>query len=144
MNMQRGVLLDTGPLVAYFCPSDRFHDWAVSQFANFSPPVLTCEPVLAESCFLLARAGVPATRILAKVAQGVFRIALNVEKEAAAIATLMQRYADLPMSLADACLVRMAENSSSASCPICTLDGDFRVYRRHGRTPLDLIIPDPT
>ncbi len=140
--MQRGVLLDTGPLVAYFCPTDRFHEWAVSQFATFSAPVLTCEPVLAESCYLLARAGVPATRILAKVAQGVFRIGVNIEKDAASISTLMQRYADLPMSLADACLVRLAENSSGATCSICTLDSDFRVYRRHGRTPLDLIIPD--
>ncbi|MDP2810548.1 MAG: PIN domain-containing protein [Rhodocyclaceae bacterium] len=137
--MRHGVLLDTGPLVAYFCPTDRFHDWAVSQFAAFAPPVTTCEPVLAESCFLLARAGVPATRILAKVTQGALRIGLNVEREAAAIATLMQRYADRPMSLADACLVRMAEILPGS---LCTLDGDFHVYRRHGRTPLDLIVPD--
>jgi predicted nucleic acid-binding protein len=137
--MHRGVLLDTGPLVAYFCSTDRFHEWAVSQFATFSPPVVTCEPVLAESCFLLARAGVPATRILAKVTQGVLHIGLDVGKEAAAIATLMQRYADRPMSLADACLVRMAEILPG---PLCTLDGDFHVYRRHGRMPLDLIIPD--
>ena len=92
--MRRGVLLDTGPLVAYFCPADRFHAWAVEQFASFVAPVTTCEPVLAESCFLLARAGVPPTRILAKLAQGVFRIGLDLEREAAAIATLMQRYGD--------------------------------------------------
>lgn len=137
--MQRGVLLDTGPLVAYFCPSDRFHDWAVSRFATFTAPVTTCEPVLAEACFLLARAGVPPTRVLAKLAQGVFRIGLNVEKEADAIAALMQRYADLPMSLADACMVRLAEKHPG---PLCTLDGDFRVYRRHGREALNLIVPD--
>ena len=137
--MQRGVLLDTGPLVAYFCPSDHFHAWAVSPFASFVTPVTTCEPVLAESCFLLARAGVSPTRILAKLAQGVFRIGLGVEREAAAIATLMQRHADLPMSLADACMVRLAETQPS---PLCTLDRAFRVYRRQGRHPLDLIIPD--
>jgi len=137
--MQRGVLLDTGPLVAYFCPTDRFHDWAVHQFSNFTAPVVTCEPVLAESCFLLARAGVPATRILSKITQGAVSIGLNIEKESAALATLMQRYANLPMSLADACMVRLAETLHS---PICTLDSDFRVYRRQGRTPLDLIIPE--
>lgn len=137
--MQRGVLLDTGPLVAYFCPNDRFHDWAVQQFSNFTPPVFTCEPVLAESCFLLARAGVPATRILAKLTQGAISIGLNIEKESSNLAALMQRYADLPMSLADACMVRLAENLSG---PVCTLDNDFRIYRRHGRAPLDLIIPD--
>jgi predicted nucleic acid-binding protein len=137
--MRRGVLLDTGPLVAYFCPADRFHAWAVEQFASFVAPVTTCEPVLAESCFLLARAGVPPTRILAKLAQGVFRIGLDLEREAAAIATLMQRYADRPMSLADACMVRLAETQPG---PLCTVDNDFHIYRRQGRHPLDLIIPD--
>ena len=137
--MQRGVLLDTGPLVAYFCPTDRFHDWAVQQFASFVAPVTTCEPVLAESCFLLARAGVPPTRILSKLAQGVFRIGLGVEHEAAKVIALMQRYADLPMSLADACMVRLAEMHPG---PLCTLDRDFHVYRRQGRHALELIIPD--
>lgn len=137
--MQRNVLLDTGPLVAYFCPTDTFHSWAVSQFASFATPVLTCEAVLAESCFLLARAGVPPTRILAKLAQGVFRIGLNLEKESAAVHSLMQRYANLPMSLADACMVRLAEVHSG---PVCTLDGDFHTYRRNGRDVLNLIIPD--
>ncbi len=137
--MQRSVLLDTGPLVAYFCPADRYHAWAVSQFAAFVAPVTTCEAVLAESGFLLARAGVSPTRILSKLAQGVFHIGLDVEREAAAIAALMQRYADRPMSLADACMVRMAEMQPG---PVCTLDRDFPVYRRHGRQALDLIIPD--
>ena len=137
--MQRGVLLDTGPLVAYFCPTDRFHAWAVSQFASFIAPVTTCEPVLAESCFLLARAGVSPTRVLNKLAQGVFRIGVGIERDAAAIAALMQRYADLPMTLADACMVRLAETQPG---PLCTLDRDFHVYRRQGRHPLDLIMPD--
>lgn len=136
--MLRGVLLDTGPLVAYFCPTERHHDWAVRQFASFAPPVLTCEPVLAESCFLLARAGVPPTRVLAKLTQGALRIGIAVDKEAGALATLMQRYASLPMSLADACMVRLAEIRPG---PLCTLDSDFRVYRRNGRTPLELVVP---
>ena len=98
--MQRGVLLDTGPLVAYFCPTDRFHAWAVSQFASFVAPVTTCERVLAESCFLLARAGVPPTRVLNKLAQGVFRIGLDIVRDSATIAVLMQRHLELPVSLA--------------------------------------------
>jgi len=137
--MHRGVLLDSGPLVAYFCPNDRFHGWAVSQFATFAAPVITCEPVLAESCFLLGRAGISPARILDKLAQGVLHIGLNIEHEAVALVKLMKRYADLPMSLADACMVRLAETLPG---PICTLDSDFHVYRRHGRTALNLIIPD--
>ncbi len=139
--MLHGVLLDTGPLVAYFCPGERHHDWAVRQFASFAPPVLTCEPVLAESCFLLARVGVPPHRVLTKLTQGALRIGIAVDREAAAIAALMERYANLPMSLADACLVRMAETRPGPPA-LCTLDGDFRVYRRNGRDPLELIVPE--
>jgi len=136
--MLHGVLLDTGPLVAYFCPTERHHDWAVRQFASFASPVLTCEPVLTESCFLLARAGVPPARVLAKLRQGALRIGIAVDKEVDALVALMQRYANLPMSLADACMVRLAEIRPG---PLCTLDGDFRVYRRNGRAPLELIVP---
>ncbi|NWG29905.1 MAG: PIN domain-containing protein [Rhodocyclaceae bacterium] len=137
--MLRGVLLDTGPLVAYFCPGERHHEWAVRQFETFVPPALTCEAVLAESCFLLARAGVSPDRVLAKLSQGALRIGLSLEQEAGALASLMQRYANLPMSLADACLVRLAETRPG---PLCTLDRDFRVYRRNGHVPLDLIMPE--
>jgi predicted nucleic acid-binding protein len=71
----------------------------------------------------------------------VFRIGLGVEREAAAILALMERYADRPMSLADACMVRLAETQPG---PLCTLDRDFHIYRRQGRHALDLIMPDDT
>lgn len=136
--MKAGVLVDTGPLVAYFCAKDSYHSWAVRQFASFAPPSLTCEPVVTEACFLLERAGVPASKLLAKVGQGAFRIGLHLDSEIAAIDELAVRYKDLPMSLADACLVRLAEVSGG---PICTLDSDFLVYRKHRRRHLDLITP---
>jgi predicted nucleic acid-binding protein len=82
---------------------------------------------------------VPPTRVLNKLAQGVCRIGRGVERDAAAIVALMQRYADLPMSLADACMLRLAESQPG---PRCTLDRDFQAYRRQGRHPLDLIKPD--
>ncbi len=51
----------------------------------------------------------------------------------------MRRYANVPMSLADACLVRMSE--LAAGCVLFTLDGDFRIYRRHRRQKIPLVIP---
>lgn len=51
----------------------------------------------------------------------------------------MRRYADVPMSLADACLVRMSELSDDAS--VLTLDSDFRIYRRLGRQAIPLLTP---
>jgi predicted nucleic acid-binding protein len=63
---------------------------------------------------------------------------LQLEREMAAIRVLMQRYANVPMSLADACLVRLAEMTD---LPICTLDRDFAIYRANQRRPLTLITP---
>lgn len=136
--MRTGAVMDTGPLVAYFCASEARHAWAVAQFAVIKPPILTCEPVLTETCFLLWRANVPATRLLAKVKPGGLQIGIRFDEESGPICDLMHRYRNLPMSLADACLVRLAEISGR---PICTLDSDFTIYRGHGRAPLHLIIP---
>ena len=136
--MRTGAVMDTGPLVAYFCANEARHSWAVEQFANLTPPVLTCEPVLTETCFLLGRAKQPASRLLDKVRLGALQIGVHLEDEVGAIGELMQRYRNLPMSLADACLVRLAEISR---LPICTLDSDFEIYRGHRGTILALIHP---
>ncbi len=133
-----GAVVDTGPLVAYSCAGEARHDWAVRQFANFAPPLITCEPVMAEACFLLARRGVPNWRLLEKLEQGALRIGLRLDAEARAIGALMRRYGDVPMSLADACLVRLAELTG---LPVCTLDSDFAIYRAHRRQRLVLLAP---
>ena len=138
--MRTGVLLDTGPLVAYLWSADRYHEWAVGQFASFDLPFITCEPVITEACFVTARNRVSPTHVLETVTRGVVQIGLQIEHELAAIRTLMERYANVPMSLADACLVRLAEITG---LPICTLDSDFAIYRASGRRALTLITPDP-
>ncbi len=136
--MRSGVLLDTGPLVAYLHPRDAYHDWAVETFDGFAPPVITCEPVLTEACFLVARTKLPAARVLEYVARGGVQIGLRLDKETAEIGALMERYANVPISLADACLVRLAEITG---LPVCTLDSDFGIYRTHRRRALTLITP---
>jgi uncharacterized protein len=136
--MPVAALLDTGPLVAYLYPRDRYHDWAVEQLAAAKSPFLTCEAVLTEACFLTARNGQAPIRVLQLLDSGVLQIGLGIEDELSAVKALMARYANLPMSFADACLVRMAEMTR---LPICTLDADFTVYRAHGRQALDLISP---
>jgi predicted nucleic acid-binding protein len=130
--------MDTGPLVAYFCRTEARHAWAVEQFEMLEPPILTCEPVLTETCFLLRRANVPAARLLEKVRPGVLQVGIRLDQEAGAIADFMHRYRNLPMSFADACLVRLAEISG---LPICTLDSDFTIYRGHRGARLNLISP---
>jgi uncharacterized protein len=136
--VRTGAVMDTGPLVAYFCANEARHSWAVEQFANLAPPILTCEAVLTETCFLLGRAKEPASRLLEKVQRGALQIGLHLDEEAGSIDELMQRYRNLPMSLSDACLVRLAEISR---LPICTLDSDFEIYRARRSTVLTLISP---
>lgn len=133
-----GLLLDTGPLVSYLCPRDAYHDWALAEFAAAEAPFLTCEPALTEACFLVARARLSPGRVLELVARGVVRLGLDLADELRPVQALMQRYANVPMSLADACLVRMAERTS---LPICTLDSDFTIYRAQGRGTLQLVSP---
>ena len=133
------VIIDTGPLVAYFNGRDRWHRWVVEQMSAFATPLLTCEPVLTEACFLIHRAGGRPADLIRKVDQGVLEIGIDLAKEAAAIEGLLKRYDDTPMSPADACLVRLSERF--ADCRVFTLDSDFEHYRRNGRQIIPLLRP---
>ena len=104
-----------------------------------APPLLTCEPVLTEACFLIQRAGGRPEDLIRKLAQGGFEIGIDLEEDAAGVTTLMQRYAQTPMSLADACLVRLAELYPQS--PVLTLDSDFAIYRKNGRQVIHMIHP---
>jgi uncharacterized protein len=134
------TIVDTGPLVAYFNAADRWHRWVREQMATLSAPLLTCEPVLTEACFLIRRAGGEPTQLIRKLEQGVLAVSIDLEEEAGAIAALLARYEDTPMSLADACLVRLSERH--AECRIFTLDSDFQHYRRNARQVIPLLYPN--
>ncbi len=134
------LLLDTGPWVALHCCDERHHAWAKAQFARHAGPFLTCEAVVTETCFLLARAGFDPAKALALVERGVVRIAMTLAEELAAVRTLFGRYDNVPASLADACLIRMSELYEPSR--VVTLDSDFHVYRRHGRKVIPLLRPD--
>jgi len=133
------IIVDTGPLVAYFNRRDRWHPWVVEQMSALSPPLVTCEPVLTEACFLMQRAGGRPADLIRKVAQRNLEIGVDLADDASAIESLMQRYADTPMSLADACLVRLTERLPD--CRLFTLDADFEHYRRSGRHLIPLLRP---
>lgn len=137
--MREVVILDTGPLVALYDARDEHHRWARETMDLLPAAVITCEPVLTEACFLLARGGADPIRILRAVREGVLQPAFELRDEAAALETLMARYADTPMSLADACLVRLAE--IHRDCRVLTLDRHFARYRRYGRSVIPLLSP---
>jgi predicted nucleic acid-binding protein len=133
------VLLDTGPLVAYLNTDDAHHAWACEQFARDSARLVTCEAVLTEAFYLLRRFRPQVAALRVMLADGVFDLTFSLGKERAFVVGLMERYQDVPMSLADACLVRLAE--LRPSMPVLTLDGDFRIYRRNKRQQIPVIAP---
>ena len=77
--------------------------------------------------------------MVALVERGVVDPSFRLADEAAAVARMMKKYRDVPMSLADACLVRMTEHHPGSV--VLTLDGDFRVYRRGGRESVPVRMP---
>jgi len=138
--MKDAVLLDTGPLVAFLAAGIEHHGWVCEQWERLHPPLLTCEPVLTEAAFLLKREGRETDPIFELLERGVLRVGLEIEDQLADLRASMRRYRDRPMSLADACLVRLAELHPGAT--VFTLDGDFRIYRRHGNKVIPVLMPE--
>lgn len=133
------ILVDTGPLVAYLNARDRYHDWAKEQLGLVQPPLLTCEAVLSEVLFLLRGHRAAQAAVMGFVESGLLRLPFRLQDEAGTVSKLLQRYAEVPMSLADACLVRMSEQHGSTV--VLTLDSDFAIYRRHRRQVVPNIRP---
>lgn len=134
------LLLDTGPLFAYLSAADIHHDWAVKQLGTFPGPLLSCEPVLTETAYLISRRGGRLDGLWAFLRRGMIRTPFRLESEFEAVSALMRRYGDVPMDLADACLVRLSEHYRD--CYVFTTDGDFRLYRRLGRQVIPLVFPN--
>jgi uncharacterized protein len=138
--MNRRVLLDTGPLVALLNGRDKHHQWAKVQWSQTAPPLLTCEAVLSEACFLLRAAPGGSEAVMELLRRHVVEMAFHLEDHVEVVSRVMRKYATVPMSLADACLVRMAELFPEST--LLTLDGDFRLYRKAGRHVVPVIMPE--
>ena len=138
--MKSPVLLDTGPLVTFLAAGLKLHDWVCGQWQRLRPPLITCEPVLTEAAFLLAREGRETDPLLALLERGVLQVGLEIEDQLADLRALMSRYRNRPMSLADACLVRLAELHRNGI--VFTFDADFRIYRRHGNKVIPVLMPE--
>jgi len=134
------VVVDTGPLVALLNSRDSHHEWVRKTLDVVEPPLRTCEAVISEACFIVRRLRGGPDAVLELLARGIVQIGFRLDAELAAVTKLMTRYAAMPMSLADACLVRMTELDRRAT--ILTIDSDFRIYRRNGRQTVPVILPD--
>jgi predicted nucleic acid-binding protein len=132
------VLIDTGCIVALLDRSARQHRQCVEVISSLDAPLITCEAVIAESCYLLRNlAGAPSA-ILENLDRGVFLVPYRLAGNAGAVSSLMLKYADLPMAFADACLVHMAEIFKTGR--VLTLDRDFAIYRWQRNRRFDMLL----
>jgi len=133
------VLVDAGPLVAALRKRDRQHAWARAQLTARPAPLLTCEAVLSEAFYLLQSVSGGCHALAALIERGLLEVRFDFQGEREATLRLLHKYADTPMSFADACLVRMSELHRNSQ--VFTLDHDFAAYRRNGRERIPLISP---
>ena len=135
--MARSVLVDAGFVVALLSSRDAHHQWAVTQASELPPPWSTCEAVLSEAFHLLGARG--AKSLGALLRRRALLVAFEVGENLESVLRLIEKYRDVPMSLADACLVRVSE--TLADPVILTTDEDFRIYRRHSRQTVPCVAP---
>ena len=133
------LILDSGPLAAYLDKNDSFHRWADVQLKSDFSLLITCEAVLSEVNFLLRKPSHGIDLLLQFLRDAPIVIQPIYDGNKKNILELLDRYSNLPMSFADACLVRISELYPEA--PILTLDSDFLIYRRNKNERLPLIIP---
>jgi predicted nucleic acid-binding protein len=138
--MKQAVIVDTGVLVALLNKNDEYHQWASAQLKRIQPPLLTCEAIIFETFFLCGKRQQAVKVIFNYLKAGIIKTPFVFANEYDVIEKLMLKYADVPMSLADACLVRLSEQYQN-SC-VFTLDSDFLIYRKNGNEMISLIYPE--
>jgi predicted nucleic acid-binding protein len=134
----RPVGLDTVAIVALLDRSERLHKRCVAAIGGISRPLITCEAVIAESCYLLRELPGAAEAVVENVNRGIFVIRFQLAQSAAAVHRILHKYRDMEIDFADACLIRLAEEVESGE--ILTLDRDFRVYRWGRNQPFEPLI----
>lgn len=138
-GLRTGVLVDTGPLVALLNAVDSHHASTARQLAFIQPPLITCEAVLSEATHLVRQLPGGRAALLEMVDEGFLSIGLQISGQSAELLAMITRYASVPTSLADACMVRLAELHPRS--PLWTFDSNFSVYRKNGRHVITLISP---
>ena len=138
--MRERLILDTGPLVAFLDHREARHSWVVETFRQLQTPFFTCEAVVTEACFISQRAPRAIEQIAEWIEIGFIDLSFRLGDSSERIFGLMEKYHDLPMSLADACLVTMIEKGIGDR--VFTLDQHFRVYRHSGRRVVPVLMPE--
>jgi hypothetical protein len=127
MRKDVAVLVDTGPLVAIFDEDDADHETCLEVSRSIRCPLITVWPVITEAMYLLSPSPQTQDRLWEFIVRGALQIAELTQADVPHLRQIMPKYADLPMDLADAALVRVAERENIRT--IFTLDQtDFHIY----------------
>ena len=132
------VLLDTGVIVALLDKSEQYHKRCVASLAALEAPLITCEAVIAESCYLLRKNKAAPAAVLENVESASFLLPYRLTGRATKLMKLLNKYANVPMGFADGCLVDMAGEFQTGR--ILTLDRDFLIYRWGTNRPFELLV----
>jgi predicted nucleic acid-binding protein len=133
------VLLDTGVIFALLDRREWAHEQCVRVLEGLHRPLVTCEAVIAESCYLLRHRQDAMDAVLANVQSGFFAIPLQLSRSASQIQAILKKYRDTPADFADACLVQLADELDTGD--ILTLDSDFAHYRWRRNRSFCMLIP---
>ena len=133
------VLLDTGVIVALLDRSERRHEACVEALEDVTARLVTCEAVIAESCYLLRDLPGASEAVIENVARGTFHMPFQLSAAAPQVQRILRQYRDRKIDLADACLIHMANELRSAD--VLTLDHDFEIYRWGRNKPFRFPIP---
>jgi len=132
------ILVDAGPLVALVDADDQFHKKCVATLKVLREPLVTVWPAVTEAMYLLGDLPKAQEALWEMLARGVVQFLPADLTDVPRMRELMSKYADRPMDLADAALVRVAEREVIRQ--IFTVDRkDFSVYRLHGRVRPNII-----
>ena len=129
-------ILDAGPIIASLNARDVHHRWACETLRHLGPPFYSCPEAMAEAAAMTGR---PAAIVEMIHAEEIV-LAFDLSEQTAGVLSLLKKYRDYDMDLADACIVRMTELMRDSR--VITLDrANFAVYRRNGRELIPVIVP---
>lgn len=132
------ILIDSGPLIALFDASDKYHKKAVDFIKSNKYPLVTTIASITETLHLLNFNRNAQIDFIEWVYQGAVEVQNIENDDFGRIKDLTEKYRDLPMDFADSCLVYLAEKLSLNT--IATIDRDFSIYRIEGRKKFKVIL----
>jgi predicted nucleic acid-binding protein len=134
------IIVDAGPIVAMINSRDEHHRWARNVIGRLSEPMITCDAVLSEALFLVSHSANGVRRFSDILVSGAIHSDFVTNANSRELATLIEKYRSLPMSFADACLVRLSEIHEGST--ILTIDSHFQIYRKDGEGIISVLMPD--